>query len=162
MKEMHSRTRSMVVGALASTVLMIAPVQATAQAPEVWTTVRHDVTFTQSFPEDICGPRASTETWRVWTEVNNLTQLPDGSFAFTDFETGTILVDFDDPSIPDSSSQFTNTFQKNLTRGETLIVTETFHQFFAIDLRVSYRLHLTEVEGTPRVSKEIIKVTGCP
>jgi hypothetical protein len=94
--------------------------------------------------------------------MNHLTQLPDGSFAFTDFETGTIFVDFDEPSIPDSSSQFTNIFQKNLTRGETLVVTETFHQCFETDLRVSYRLHLTEVDGTPRVSKEIIKVTGCP
>ena len=94
---------------------MIAPAQAAAQAPEVWTNVRHDVIFTQSFPDDVCGPRASTETWRVRTEMNHLTQLPDGSFALTDFETGTIFDDFDDPSIPDSSSQFTNTFQRNLT-----------------------------------------------
>ena len=167
MKQMHGRTRSILVGALASTTLAIAPAQATAQPATTWTTVRHDVTFTQSFPDpeepDLCGrpPVASTETFRIRTELNHLTELADGSFHFTDFETGTIFIDYHDPAIQDASTQFTDTFQVNLTRGETVTVSGTFHQFGG-GLKIWYRLHITEVAGTPTVEKEILKFTGCP
>ena len=53
------------------------------------------------FPDDICGPRASFESWVNTVEVNHLTARDDGSFHFVDFETGYIHVDYVDAAIPD-------------------------------------------------------------
>ena len=53
------------------------------------------------FLDDICGPRASFESWVNTVEVNHLTARDDGSFHFVDFETGYVHVDYVVPAIPE-------------------------------------------------------------
>lgn len=43
-------------------------------------------------------------------QVNHLTVRPDGSFVFTDFETGTLVVEHVDPAIPDDVYRRTEAF----------------------------------------------------
>jgi hypothetical protein len=78
---------------------------AAAASPEVFTTVEHNVTLaSEFFPDDICGPRAVTETVTNKVQVNHLTANADGGFHFVDFETGTLFSDYVDPAIPDRPS----------------------------------------------------------
>jgi hypothetical protein len=60
------------------------------------------------------------------------------------------------------SGQFTEVESVDLTRGETFIHTVSFHDFLGRDVRIFVRLHLTVVDGTPVVDRDILKVTGCP
>ena len=60
------------------------------------TTVVHDQTHTETFGDDICGPRANTTTFRVRTQVEHLTERADGTFNYAFMETGTYAVDFQD------------------------------------------------------------------
>lgn len=154
------RIRWGVIGAVA-TLAAAAPTTAAAR-PDVWTTVEHNVTYTSPIlPDDICGPRAVTETVTNTTQVNHLTANPDGSFHFVDFETGTLVADYVDPAIPDQTFRRTDTEVFNLLPGGTFIYTETFRQADAtLQIRSTY--HLMLVDGEPKVEHFVGFVRGCP
>lgn len=150
------------VGLVTATVALVAVPVGAADPPEVFTIVEHNVTLaSEFFPDDACGPRAVTETVTNKVQVNHLTANGDGSFHFIDFETGTLVADYVDPAIPDQTFRRTNTEVFNLTPGGTFTHTETFQQFDAT-LRISFRAHLTLVDGEPKVEREVFIVRGCP
>jgi hypothetical protein len=144
----------------AAALLVAAPV-AGAAPPETWTVVLHNVTTSQSFPDDICGLRATTETLTNTTEVQHLTANGDGSFHFVDFETGILFVDYVDPAIPDETRRRTEAFEINLTPGGTYTETTTFRDAGAV-LQIRSTYHLTVVDGTPKVEHFVGFVRGCP
>ena len=135
---------------------------AAAAAPEVWTTGEHNVTFSsEPLPDDICGPRAVTETVTNTVQVNHLTANGDGSFHFVDFETGTLVADYTDPTIPDQTFRRTDSENFNLVPGGKFIYTETFRQADAtLQIRSTY--HLIMVDGEPTVEHFVGFVRGCP
>lgn len=149
---------SLVVTALAALGLAVLPAQARAEATTS-TVVLHGLTRSD-FNTDICG-RLATFTFTTRTQVTHLTEHEDGSFSLNFIETGTYHVDFVEPALADQDSQFTEAFHATLTPGETLVVSLTFHDF-PTGIRIWERLHLTEVDGSPVVEREIQKVTGCP
>ena len=145
------------VGAIA-----LALVGTAAAKPAVFTIVEHNVTLaSEFFPDDACGPRAVTETVTNKVQVTHVTANEDGSFHFVDFETGFVVADYVDPSIPDQTFRRTNTEVFNLTPGGTFTHTETLQQFDAT-LRITFRSHLTLVRGEPKVEREVFIVRGCP
>lgn len=146
---------------LTAAALLIAAPVAGAAPPETFTVVLHNVTHTEHFPDDICGARAVTETLTNTTEVQHLTANADGSFHFVDFETGILVVDYDDPAIPDETRRRTETFEINLTPGGTFTRTETFRDAGAV-LQIRSTYHLTVVDGTPKVEHFVGFVRGCP
>jgi hypothetical protein len=160
----QSRTRTLISGIAASLIALAAPAAAGAQ-PEVFTQVDHDVTLASEFfpdnPDDICGGRAVTETVTNEVQVDHLTANEDGSFHFVDFETGTLVADYVDPSIPDQTMRRTNTEVFNLTPGGTFTHTETISQFDST-IRITATVHLTIVDGEPKVAREVTMVRGCP
>lgn len=135
---------------------------ASAARAEVWTDVQHNVTLpTEFFPDDVCGERASFETWTNKTQVNHLTAHGDGSFHFVDFETGVIEVDYVDPAIPDVTFKRTESFSVNLTPGGTYTETTTMRQSDGT-LTIRYQYHLTVVDGEPKIEREAFMYDGCP
>lgn len=157
----QSRTLTLIAGIAASVIALAAPAAASAQ-PEVFTQVDHDVTLaSEFFPDDICGPRAVTETVTNEVQVDHLTANADGSFHFVDFETGILVADFVDPSIPDQTMRRTNTEVFNLTAGGTFTQTETISQFDST-IRITATTHLTVVDGEPKVAHDVTMVRGCP
>ena len=158
---MSRSSRRVCVSAVAVLTLALTPSLAAA-SPEVWTTVEHDVTLaSESFPDDICGPRAVTETVTNTVQTNHLTANADGSFHFVDVETGTLVADYVDPAIPDQTFRRTDTEVFNLTPGGTFTTTEAFRQADAtLQIRSTY--HLTLVSGEPKVEHFVGFVRGCP
>jgi hypothetical protein len=150
----------LLVGVLTAIVLAAAPMQASAK-PTTSTVVLHGVTFTEFFPDDICGPPASTVAFTVRTDVTHLTERADGTFTFHHTDTGTYHVDFVDPALADQDSQFTESLLITLTPGGTEVVSLAFHDF-PTGLRIWQRFHLTVVDGNPLVERDVLKVTGCP
>jgi hypothetical protein len=147
---------------LASGVVALAVPSAAGARPLVFTAVEHDVTLaSEFFPDDICGPRAVTETVTNTVQVNHLTENDDGSFHFVDFETGFLFADYVDPAIPDQTFRRTNTEAVNLTPGGTFTATETSQQFDST-MRITSKFHLTVVNGEPKVEKDVTIARGCP
>jgi hypothetical protein len=125
------------------------------------TVVIHGTTFSEFFPDDICGPRASNVTFTFQTQVTHFTQRPDGTFNFVDVATGTYHVDFVDPSLADQDSQQTEAFHVALTPGDVNVASLQFHDH-PTGLRIWEHLHLTVVDGNVVVDRDITGVTGCP
>ena len=125
------------------------------------TLVIHGTTFTEFFPDDICGPRASFVTFTIQTEVTHFTQSPDGTFNFLDVLTGTYHVDFVDPTLADQDSQQTQALHIALTPGGVNVATIQFHDH-PTGLRIWEHLVLTVVNGNVIVDRDIFGVTGCP
>jgi hypothetical protein len=157
-----ARTLGLAAGLAMVGSMTLAIPAAYAEPPEVFTIVEHDVTLaSEFFPDDACGPRAVTETVTNTVQVNHVTARADGSFHIVDFETGFLFADYADPTIPDQTFRRTNTEVFNLTPGGTFIQTETLQQFDAT-LRITFRAHLTVVDGEPKVEREVFLVRGCP
>ena len=154
MKKIH-----LLIAAL--TALVLAAVAAPASAATTSTVVIHGVTFTDFFPDDICGPRANYVTFTIDTEVVHTTELADGSFSFVDAATATYHADFVDPARADQDSRQVGGFHITLTPGGTLVSSFAFHDF-PTGIRIWQRYHLTVVDGNPVVERDILKVTGCP
>jgi hypothetical protein len=154
------KKRYLLIGALAALALAAGPMPASAET-STSTVVVHGVTFTEFFPDDICGPRASTVSFTLRTVVMHLTEHADGTFTFHYTSTGTYHVDFVDPALADQESQFTEADTFTLTPGGTQIVSGAFHDF-PTGLKIWERRHLTVVDGNPVVERDILKVTGCP
>jgi hypothetical protein len=156
------RIRPVLALVVALGVLLALPSVAGAKPEFVFTVVEHNVTLdSEFFPDDICGPRAVTETVTNTVQVNHLTENEDGSFHFVDFETGFLFADYVDPTIPDETFRRTNSESINLTPGGTFTTTETSQQFSAT-LRIISTFHLTIVDGEPKVERETMLVRGCP
>jgi hypothetical protein len=133
-----------------------------AAAPvEAWTEVHHDVTFTATWPDDICGLRANTTTYTRKVEQVHLTRRADDTFSYHDVAAVTYVSDYVDPALPDLSGRLTEVNHFVLTPGETFLATTTYHDFFG-DIRIFYRYHLTIVNDRPVVEREVDEVTGCP
>ena len=108
MRERLTSRITLAVLALAGVLAAVVPPAADAR-PEVFTTVEHNVTLgSEFFPDDICGPRAVTETVTNKVQVNHVTANADGSFHVVDFETGTVVADYVDPAILDQTFRRTN------------------------------------------------------
>ena len=89
-----------------------------------------------------------------------------GSSSFNFIDTGTYHVDFVDSALADQNSEWAEAVHATavhatLTRGGTFVVSVAFHDF-PTGIRIWERFHLTEVDGSPVVEREIQKVTGCP
>lgn len=156
---MHAK--HLVVAALTASVLALIPSAHAAPPKPKTTVVDHGDTFTLSFPDDICGPRASTVTWTVRTQALHWDERPDGTFNTHWTQTGTYHVDFVDPALADQDSQYTDQIHHVLTRGETEVFSETFHDF-PTGLKIWVRIHATIVRGRLLVEREVEKVSGCP
>ena len=162
MKANLFRTRlATFIVALAALVLSGLSTPASAAGTTTSTVVVHGTTFSTFYPDDICGPRASTETMTIRTSVAHITQHSDGSYSYQNTYTGFYHVDFVDPALADVDSQFTGVNHVNLTLGGTKIVSYIFHDWPG-DIRIWERIHLTEVDGTLVVDRYIFGVTGCP
>ena len=125
------------------------------------TVVAHDVTFTASWEDDICGLRANTTTYHRKTEQVQFFERSDGTFVYRDVAVVTYESDYVDPALPDLSGRLTEVNHFILTQGKVFIAVTTYHDFFG-DIRIFYRLHVTEEDGEPVVVREVDKVTGCP
>ena len=160
---MHARLVAFLVVAVALTAAALCASAAEAAAPTVWTTVNRDVTYTQYFPPEPndCGFGGATEIKNYKIEMNHLTQNADGSFHFVDFETGTVTIDWDDPSMPDQTAKLTNTLDVNFTSGETFTWNETYRQRDRVFTIRGY-IRLIVVDGVPKVEKEAFFFSGCP
>src|SRR4051794_8656510 len=84
--------------------LLAVPARGAAPAERTTAVVVHGLTYSQYFPDDICGPRASTTTFTIRTRVVRSTEEQDGTFNVTFVDTGTYHVDFVDPAIADQDS----------------------------------------------------------
>lgn len=154
--------RAAIIAAVAA-LCTAAPTGAAATPPLTWTTVQHNTTPpVVYFPDDICGPRASYETWVNTVEVNHLTALDDGSFHFVDFETGYVYVDYVDPATPDVRQSRTETFNVNLTPGGVYTQNSTFRLRDGNNLTIRARYTLVLVDDTPKVERDVLVVGGCP
>ena len=135
---------------------------AIAAPPEQnFTTVVRGTTYTQFFPDDICGPRAAYVTFTFRPTVFHLTQRQDGSLVFTGTDGGTYHSDFVDPTLKDLDGQFRSTVNEVVTRSGNEIVTFSLHDFMD-GIKVWNRFHGTFANGEVKVEREVTKVTGCP
>ena len=152
----HERViRTLAVAVTATGALVSTGAAAVASPAETWRTVEHNVTYlNQRGTDDLCGFGELSEIHFNRLQMQHLTQKEDGSFHFTDFETGTTTIDFDDPQYADVVFRRTNTFHMNLTPGGTFTVNETLRESSA-NVTIVYRYHLTEVQGEPVVEREV-------
>jgi len=146
------------VGLLAILTLGLTAGTASAAVSHTKQSTRNVVT-TEHFPDDICGPRAA---W--WTFVSSshlvVTDLGD-SIHVVYGETGTYSADFDDPSIPDYTSRFTDAQHFNITRGGTVVFTEQWRDFPGT-IQIHEHIVFVEVDGDVRIDSDVLSVTGCP
>lgn len=162
MVEMAMAPKRLVPSALLVAILIALGAPAAAKhAAKGATVVVHGVTYTQSFPDDICGPRASEETVVIRTTVLHYTEEAAGTFNAQFTETGTIHVDFDDPALEDYDAQFTDSIHHVLTPGGAEMFIETFHQLSG-DLKIWSRIQVHSLDGRLMFERESLKVTGCP
>ena len=151
----------LLMAALMALVLAALAVPANA-ATTTSTVVIHGQTFTDFFQDGLCGPEPQYVTFTFRTEVIHATEHADGSFSFHDTATGTYHTDFVDPALPDLDSQQTSSFHLTLAPSGTMVVSFTFHDF-PTGLKIWQRFHLTVVDGTPVVERDITKFEpACP
>ena len=120
---------------------------------------RHKEVKVEVYGDDICGDRANTTTYTVTWRVHWVEFADSVHFSYT--ETGRYVTDFDDPSIMDYESQFTEASHFDMTRGGTVTATEQFHDFPG-SIQIKTHAVFAEVDGTVRVDRYSIDVTGCP
>ncbi len=158
----HLALRTGTTALLSLGALVAAAGPATAAPATTWTTVQHDVVFEERYDEDLCGRGSHVERFHDTVEIVHLTESTDGTFHFVDFETGTLTVDFDDPDVQDEVFRRTNTFTLDLVRGGVVTASETFRQFDRT-ATITYRFHLTEIDGVPTVEREVAQFEyTCP
>lgn len=154
---MKKRSRILLITCL--TMLAAAPAQAAGSKPPIDKTIVHKEVKVEEFTDDICGDRANsttfTTTWRLIVKESG-----DGlSVVFG--ESGRYETDFDDPSIEDYSSQFTEAGHFNITPGGVVVYTMQFHDFpGTIDIR--QHVVFVESNGSVKVERDDLTVTGCP
>jgi hypothetical protein len=147
--------------ALLTLALFLASALPAAADSDNRTVVSRGFTHTESFPEDICGPRATTVTFTETMSQSQYVERADGSWSYRDVAKVTYEIDFVDPALSDYSGRLTEVNHYILTPGDTFIVTNTY-QDFGGDLKIWERLNIKEVDGEVLVERAIVKVTGCP
>jgi hypothetical protein len=150
-----------IVGAAVGALVLGVLGTATSAAASNGTTVVHGITFTEFFPDDICGPRASYVTFTFQNQITHLTQRPDGTFNFVSVSTGNYHVDFVDPTLADQDSHQTDAIHAAVTPGGVTVFDEQFHDH-PTGLRISQHIVFTEVDGKVVVDRDVFSVTGCP
>jgi hypothetical protein len=143
---------------LAALMLVFAP---PAEASNNGTVVSHGFTHTEFFPEDICGPRASSVTFTAKMAQWQYVERADGTWSWRDVSQVTYEVDFVDPALVDYSARLTEVNHYIMTPGDTFIVSNTYHDFGG-GLKIWERLNIKDVKGDVVVDRGILKVTGCP
>jgi len=152
---------------MVATVLLLAgslgllPGPAAAAPVSTFTVVDHGLSHTATFPDDICGPRASTTTFTAKASLTHLTARPDGTFQYHDVAPVTYVSDYEDPALPDLTGRLTEVNSFTLTPGRAFVAVTTYHDFFG-GVRIFERIHITEVDGRLVVDREVIDVSGCP
>ena len=145
---------------LAALPLLVSALPAQASADS--TDVARGFSHTGFFPDDICGPRASTVTWTYTVAQSQLLERADGTFSYRDVSVATYVVDFVDPALADYSGRSVEVNHYLLTPGDnSFIVTNTFHDFGG-DLKIWERLSLKVVSDEVLVDRFLLKATGCP
>jgi len=158
MKHHPIRATFVLAAVLAALLLASAPALAASPVTHIQDSV-HRFEHSAYHPDDICGPRANTETF-----VSTFTfhQITNGDTVHLQFaETGSYTTVFDDPTLPTLSGHFTDAVHWNRTAGETETFIEMFHIFFG-DIRIQYRYHITLVGDEIQVEQEFNGVSGCP
>jgi hypothetical protein len=145
---------------LAALPILVSALPATASADP--TVVTREFTQTEFFPDDICGPRASTVTWTYTLAQSQLNERADGTFSYRDVAVVTYVVDFVDPELTDYPGRVVEVNHYILTPGDnTFVATNAFHDFGG-DLKIWERLNLKVVGDAVMVDRFLIKATGCP
>jgi hypothetical protein len=125
------------------------------------TVVVHGYTHTETFPDDICGDRASVVTFTATVSQSRFAERADGSWSYRDVAAVSFEVDFVDPELTDYSGRLTEVNNLRLTPGETFIVTNTYHDFGG-DLKIWERTSIKIVEDDVLVDRFLLEATGCP
>ena len=143
--------------------LLAACVTATpASAADNRTVVAFGFSHTETFDDDICGPRASTVTFTATMAQSQFVPRPDGTFSFRDVAVVTESVDFVDSALTDYTGRLVEVNHFILTPGEnTFVVSNTFHDFGG-DLKIFERTNLKVVQGEVVVDRFLLDVIGCP
>lgn len=133
-----------------------------ADASDNRTVVGRGYTHTEFFPDDICGPRASSVTFSESMAQSQLVERADGTFVYRDVSVVTYLVDFVDSALTDYPGRITEVNHYILSPGDNVfIVSNTFHDFGG-DLKIWERLNVKVVNGNVLVDRHLLKATGCP
>lgn len=161
-----SEMRTLRTAAAAITAALLLPasdVAPAAQASPVerFTFVEHGATKTEFFPDDICGPRASTTTFTARTQQMQVLERPDGTWLYHEVAVVTYTSDYVDPALPDLTGTLTEVNHFTLTPGETFVGTVTFHDF-AGDVKIFERHHVTMVGDEIVIQRDLLKFQGCP
>jgi hypothetical protein len=125
------------------------------------TVVVHNEQETVVFPDDICGPRASTTVFTRKIVQSRFTERADGSFQYREVAVVTYESDYVDPAVEDVSGRLTEVNHFSLTPGGVFVGTVAFHDFFG-DVKIHSSVHITEVKGQIVVERSVDRVTGCP
>lgn len=132
-----------------------------AQATPNPTVVVRGYTHTETFPDDICGDRASVVTFTSTMYQSRFVERADGSWSYRDVSPVTYQVDFVDPNLVDYTGRLTEVNNFILTPGDTFVISNTYHDFGG-DLKIWERTNFKLVDGEIMVDRFLIKVTGCP
>jgi len=145
---------------LAALPLLVSALPAQASADS--TVVTRGFTHTAFFPDDICGPRASTVTWTETLAQSQLIERADGTFSYRDVSVVTYAVDFVDPALADYPGRLVEVNHYILTPGDNSFIVTNTYQDFGGDLKIWERLNLKVVSDEVLVDRFLIKATGCP
>ena len=154
---------SLGLGVLLGVALLAAPVSADSPITHI-TDAQHHFTHTEYFPDDICGPRASTATFTTTLVSHAIVQYDTAVGRVVHLqmvETSSYTFVYDDPTIPSGRGHSTDTVHWNFTAGGADVYKEMFHDY-AGGLRIQYRYHITTIDGVTHVEQEFFSVTGCP
>ncbi len=154
---MKKHTRILLVAGLMT--LASAPAQAAGAKPSIERTIVHKEVTTEEFADDICGDRANTTTFT--TTWRYIVKSTGDSLLVVFGETGRYQTDFDDPSIDDYASQFTEAGHFNISPSGTVVYTSQFHDFPGT-IEIHERIVFVESSGSVRVDRYDLTVTGCP
>jgi hypothetical protein len=141
------------------TMFASAPVQAAGSKPSIDRTIVHKEVKVEAFPDDICGDRANTTT--ITTTWRFIVKDSGNGLSVVFGETGRYVTEFDDPSIEDYASQFTEAGHFAITPGGTVVYSSQFHDFPGT-IDIHERVVFVESHGTVKVDRYDLTVTGCP
>jgi hypothetical protein len=144
---------------LVGAALLALAAPATAAAQSGSTVVDHNVTFSEFFPDDICGPRASFVTFNARMQVFHFTET-NGTFNAQFTEVMTYHVDFVDPALRDQDSRLVDSIHHSFTPRGIEVFNEIFHDF-PTGIKIWYRLRVMEHDGELVAEREVQKVVGC-
>lgn len=159
LRRSHRHTLALALAA-AVTLTATGHVAGAAASPDA-TVVVHGYTHTESFPDDICGARASLVTFTSTISQSRFAERPDGSWSYRDVSPVSYEVDFVDPELTDYSGRLTEVNHFIQSPGDTFIATNTFHDFGG-GLKIWERTNVKVVKDEVLVDRYLIKVTGCP